>query len=122
MSERVKRNHRSLKAWQKAIELVERVYGETRKFPKEELFGLTSPMRRAAVSVPANIAEGAARSGTKELVRFLSIAEASLSELDTHVEIANRLGYLKNDQLHDEIDALSALMMGLSASLKRKLQ
>jgi len=122
MSERVKRNHRSLKAWQKAIELVERVYGETRKFPKEELFGLTSPMRRAAVSVPANIAEGAARSGTKELVRFLSIAEASLSELDTHVEIANRLGYLKNDQLHDEIDALSALLMGLSASLKRKLQ
>jgi len=109
----VKRNHRSLKAWQKAIELVERVYGETRKFPKEELFGLTSPMRRAAVSVPANIAEGAARSGTKELVRFLSIAEASLSELDTHVEIANRLGYLKNDQLHDEIDALSALLMGL---------
>ncbi|HEV8261273.1 MAG TPA: four helix bundle protein [Burkholderiales bacterium] len=117
----MKRNHRSLKAWQKAIELVERVYGETREFPKEELFGLTSQMRRAAVSVPANIAEGAARSGTKELVRFLSIAEASLSELDTHVEIARRLGYLKND-LHAEIDAVAALLMGLSASLKRKLQ
>ena len=116
------RNHRSLKAWQKAIELVERIYGETREFPKEELFGLTSQMRRAAVSVPANIAEGAARSGTKELVRFLSIAEASLSELDTHVEIARRLGYLKNDQLHAEIDAVAALLMGLSASLKRKLQ
>src|SRR4026209_2063588 len=122
MSERVKRNHRSLKAWQKAIELVERVYGETRKFPKEELFGLTSPMRRAAVSVPANIAEGAARSGTKELVRFLSIAEASLSELDTHVEISRRLGYLKNDELQGEIDAVAALLMGLSAYVKRKLQ
>jgi four helix bundle protein len=118
----VKRNHRSLKAWQQAIELVEHIYAETREFPKEELFGLTSQMRRAAVSVPANIAEGAARSGTKELVRFLSIAEASLSELDTHVEIARRLGYLKNDQLHREIDAVAALLMGLSASLKRKLQ
>src|SRR6266446_5406155 len=75
-------------------------------------------MRCAAVSVPANIAEGAARSGTKELVRFLSIAEASLSELDTHVEIARRLGYLKNDQLHAEIDAVAALLMGLSASVK----
>jgi len=117
----VKRNHRSLKAWQKAIELVERVYAETREFPKEELFGLTSQMRRAAVSVPANIAEGAARSGTKELVRFLSIAEASLSELDTHVEIALRLGYLKNDLLHGEIDAVAGLLMGLNASVRRKL-
>jgi four helix bundle protein len=118
----VKRNHRSLKAWQKAIELVEHMYAATASFPREELFGLASQMRRAAVSVPANIAEGAARSGTKELVRFLSIAEASLSELDTHVEIARRLGYLKNDQLHREIDAVAALLMGLSASLKRKLQ
>ena len=115
------RNHRSLKAWQKAIELVERVYGETREFPKEELFGLTSQMRRAAVSVPANIAEGAARSGTKELLRFLGIAAASLSELDTHVEIAKRLGYLNDDALHREIDAVSALLMGLHASLKKKL-
>ena len=118
----MKRNHRSLKAWQKAIELVEHVYGETRGFPNEELFGLTSQMRRAAVSVPANIAEGAPRSGTKELVRFLSIAEASLSELDTHVEISRRLGYLKNDELQGEIDAVAALLMGLSASVKRKLQ
>ena len=118
----MKRNHRSLKVWQKAIELVEHVYGETRKFPNEELFGLTSQMRRAAVSVPANIAEGVARSGTKELVRFLSIAEASLSELDTHVEISHRLGYLKSDQLHGETDAVAALLMGLSASVKRKLQ
>ncbi len=117
----MKRNHRSLKAWQKAIELVERVYAETREFPKDELFGLTSQMRRAAVSVPANIAEGAARPGTKELLRFLGIAAASLSELDTHVEIARRLGYLKDDALHAEIDAVSALLMGLHASVKKKL-
>jgi four helix bundle protein len=117
----VKRNHRSLKAWQRAIELVERVYAETRAFPQEELFGLTSQMRRAAVSVPANIAEGAARSGSRELLRFLSIAEASLSELDTHVGIALRLGYLKNDQLLGEIDAVAGLLMGLSASVRKKL-
>jgi four helix bundle protein len=117
----VKRNHRSLKAWQQAIELVEHIYAETREFPKEELFGLTAQMRRAAVSVPANIAEGAARSGTKELVRFLSIAAASLSELDTHVEIAHRLGYLKDDSLIEEIDTVSALLMELSASVRKKL-
>jgi four helix bundle protein len=118
----VKRNHRSLKAWQKAIELVEHVYAETRHFPKEELFGLTSQMRRAAVSVPANIAEGAARSGTRELARYLSIAAASLSELDTHVEIAIRLGFLKDNHLISEIDAVAGLLMGLNASIKRKLE
>ena len=117
----MKRNHRSLKAWQKAVDLVEHVYADTRTFPKEELFGLTAQMRRAAVSVPANIAEGAARSGSRELVRFLSIAEASLSELDTHVEIAIRLGYLKSDQLVQEIDAVAGLLLGLSASVRKKL-
>ena len=117
----MKRNHRSLKAWQQAIDLVEHVYAETAKFPRDELFALTSQMRRAAVSVPANIAEGAARSGTKELVRFLSIASASLSELDTHVEIARRLGYLKGNILVEEIDTVSALLMGLSASVRKKM-
>lgn len=118
----MKRNHRSLKAWQQAVELVERIYAVSRTFPKEELFGLTSQMRRAAVSIPANIAEGSARSGTRELVRYLSIAGASLSELDTHVEIARRLGYLKDDTLNERMDAVAALLMGLSAALKRKLQ
>jgi len=74
------------------IDLVQQVYVSTRTFPNEEVFGLTAQMRRAAVSVPANIAEGFARAGTKELLRFLTIAAASSSELDTHVEIARRLG------------------------------
>src|SRR5262245_10773625 len=108
-------------AWQQAIELVELVYKATRNFPKEELFGLTSQMRRSAVSVPANIAEGSARSGTRELMRFLSIAGGSLSELDTHVEIAQRLGYIKGDSIVGKIDSVSALLMGLSASLKKKI-
>jgi four helix bundle protein len=116
----VKRNHRTLKAWQQSIALVEHIYESTKSFPKDETFGLTSQMRRAAVSVPANIAEGFARAGTKELVQYLYIAAASLSELDTHVEIATRLGYLKDSTLVQEIDDVSGLIMGLQSSIKRR--
>ena len=118
----MKRNHRSLKAWQLGIDLVERVYSTTATFPRAEIFGLAAQMRRAAVSVPSNIAEGFARTGTRELVRFLGIAAASLSELDTHVEIARRLGYLKDTLLADRIDEVAAVLMGLDASLKRRLK
>jgi four helix bundle protein len=90
----VKRNHRSLRAWQQAVELVGSIYRLTGAFPDTERYGLTSQMQRAAVSVPANIAEGAARAGTKELLRFLSFATGSLSELDTLVEVAVNLGYI----------------------------
>jgi four helix bundle protein len=118
----VNRKHRSLKAWQEAMKLVEQVYAKTRAFPKEELFGLTAQMRRAAVSVPANIAEGAARAGTKELLRFVSIAAGSLSELDTHIEIARRLEYLKDEHLDGQVDAVAGLLLGLDASLRKKLK
>jgi len=77
-------------------------------------------MRRSAISVPANIAEGSARTGTKELLQFLSIAAASLSELDTHVEISIRLGYLKENGLMQEIDDVAGLLMGLIASIRRR--
>ena len=116
----MRRGHRGLKVWQEAIALVENVYAVTRSFPKEEMFGLTAQMRRAAVSVPANIAEGAARTGPKELARFVSIAVGSLSELDTHVEIARRLGYLAENRLADRIDALGGLLMGLERAVKAK--
>ena len=117
----LKRNHRDLLAWQQAVELVLVVYGSTKNFPKSELYGLTSQMRRAAVSVPANIAEGAARSGTPELLRFVSIAQGSLSELDTHVEVAHRLGFLENRQPIDEkIARVFQLLIGLAAALKDK--
>src|SRR4051794_29511304 len=91
----------------------------TRSFPREEIFGLVS-QRRSAVSVPANIAEGSARSGTKDLLRFLSFAAASLSELDTHIEIAFRLGYVNDDALAREADDVGGLFMGLIASIKRR--
>ena len=117
----MQRSHRNLKAWQEAVILVEVVYRVTRTFPKEEIFGLVSQMRRAATSVPANIAEGAARNGTKELLRFLGIASGSLSELDTRVEIATRLDLMQGSaSVRQQIDKVSTLVLALAKSLKAK--
>ena len=88
------RPHQKLDAWQEAIRLVKMTYLITQSFPKEELYGLTAQMRRAAVSIPSNLAEGAARSSKKELAQFISISKGSLSELETQMIIASELGYL----------------------------
>lgn len=118
----MKRSHRDLKAWQQAMELVTVIYSATSKFPQHEQFGLTSQLRRAAVSVPANISEGFARNGSKELLHFLSIASGSLSELDTLVELAHKLGYLEQrEEMQRQVDDVSGLVMGLAASIRRKL-
>ena len=117
----MKRGHRNLKAWQQAMEMVTAIYTATSTFPSQEKFGLASQMQRAAVSVPSNIAEGFARNGTKELLHFLSISAGSLSELDTLIELAARLGYLNNaKELNGKVDEVSGLLMGLSASIKRR--
>jgi four helix bundle protein len=103
------------------MDLVVSIYAVTSLFPTQEKFGLTSQMQRAAVSVPANIAEGFARNGSKELLYFLGIAAGSLSELDTLIELAARLGYLKNsEELSVKADEVAGLLMGLSASIKRR--
>jgi four helix bundle protein len=86
--------YRQLIAWQKAIDLVEAVYRLTSSWPREELFGLTSQIRRAAASVPANIAEGRGRTSSKEYAHHLSIAYGSLCEIETYLTIASRLGYI----------------------------
>ena len=83
--------HKSLDVWKKAVDLVQQIYDLTRNFPKNEDYSLTSQMRRAAISVPSNIAEGAARQTKKEFMQFLHMAQGSLSELDTQIEIAKRL-------------------------------
>lgn len=88
------RNYRELIAWQKAIDLVESVYRATRTWPREELYGLTNQVRRAVISVPANIAEGQGRSSVKEFMQFVSIANGSLHEVETHLLISHRLGYI----------------------------
>ncbi len=118
----MKRNHRELKVWLEAMSLVELVYRQTASFPASEQFGLTAHMRRSAVSVPSNIAEGFARTGTKELLHFLSLSAGSLSELDTQVELCVRLGYLKSaTEIDAQIDRVSGLLIGLVASLKRRV-
>lgn len=101
--------------------MVEDVYRLTSSFPRDEIYGLNSQIRRAAVSVPANIAEGAARKGTKELLYFLNVATGSVSELDTHIEIATRLGYVSNtDEIKHRMDTVAALLLAMIESLRRK--
>ncbi len=115
-------SHKDLDVWKKSIDLVDAVYKATKAFPDEELYGLTNQMKRSAVSVPSNIAEGAARSSEKEFVQFLYIALGSISELETQLIIANRLGYL-NDRgdLLKEIETIHKMLLGLIKYLKTKL-
>ena len=104
------------------MELVVSVYSVTATFPQHEQYGLVSQLRRAAVSVPANIAEGAARNGSKEFLHFLGIASGSLSELDTLIDLARKLGYVENtEELNAKVDDVSGLVMGLASSIRRKL-
>ena len=116
----VMRNHKDLIVWQKSMALVRRLYEVTRAFPQEELFGLTSQMRRAAVSIPSNIAEGYGRIYDKERINFLSIALGSASELETQLIISNDLGFMNEadsaglSSLNNEVILmLSSLIKGL---------
>jgi len=93
------KSYKDLIVWQKAMTLVVLVYRVTRAFPREEIYGLTSQLRRAAVSIPSNIAEGQARQSTAEFRNFLSIARGSLAEVETQLLIAKRLNYLEAEQL-----------------------
>jgi four helix bundle protein len=92
------RSYRDLVAWQKAMDLVQEVYAATREWPRREAFGLTSQVRRAAVSVPSNIAEGYGRQSSREFLNYLSIAYGSLMELETQLLIGFRLGYGGHDR------------------------
>ena len=118
------RPHSNLEAWKEAIELVVRVYKVTESFPKDERFGLTSQLRRAAVSIPANIAEGAARRSEKEFLYFLSIAQGSASELETELIIGRRLDYLNEHsfgELSVKLILIGRLITGLSQHLKKRI-
>ena len=111
-------SYRDLLVWRKGIDLVKLVSQETRvqRFPPEEKFGLVSQMRRAAVSVPSNVAEGQARGGTKEFIQFLYIGKGSLAELDTQLTISNELGFLTSqayEALFQKIDELQRMMYSL---------
>jgi four helix bundle protein len=97
------------------MDLVEKVYRLTQKFPAHEAYGLTNQLRRAAVSIPSNIAEGHARQHTKEYLNFLSVTQGSLAELQTQIEIAGRLGYVASSVVTEVIDASVSLSKQLYA-------
>jgi len=110
-----------LVAWQKAMDLTETVYRETATFPRAEIYGLTSQMRRASVSIPSNIAEGQARNTRGEFVQFLGHAAGSLAELETQATLARRLSFLSPDsyeRISRQIDEVGRLLNGLKRSLR----
>ncbi len=114
--------HKRLDVWNKAIDLIVDIYKLSETFPRTEVYGLTSQMRRAAVSVASNIAEGAGRQTKKEFINFLHVAQGSLSELDTQLVIATRLEYVPTDiykEIESKIEAISKMLTGLIKSLKR---
>ena len=117
-------NYRDLEVWQKAMTLAEECYRVTKMFPKEELFGMTSQIRRAAASIPANIAEGQGRQHTKEFLNFLSVARGSLKEIETHLILSQRVGLMTAQQLEPLLkltDDISRMMSGLRKTLEKRL-
>ena len=119
------RRFRSIKAWQRADDLVADVYRVTPMFPKAEQYGLTSQMRRAAVSVAANIVEGSSRRSHREYLQFLSIAKGSLSELSYYIHLSGRLGYLPTPEVHrldDEAEETARTLYGLMQSVAKETE
>jgi four helix bundle protein len=115
------KHYRELLVWQKSMELAEFCYQVTRSFPREELFGLVSQVRRAAVSVPANIAEGQARGPGKEFAHFLRVARGSLAELETHLLLCRRVGLLSEEHQEAALalaDEIGRLLRGLQKSIR----
>ena len=112
---------RDLRVWQLGMDLVEQVYLVTRAFPRHELYGLASQMQRAAVSVPSNIAEGQARTSTKEFIHFLSVARGSCAELETQLIVARELDYLtqsKTVELVGQVNEIQRMLNGLMNALR----
>ena len=114
------KNYKGLIVWQRSMELVLEIYKITRSFPPEELYSLTAQMKRAAVSIPSNIAEGQGRITSKEFIRFLSMARGSLWELSTQIELCERLHYLDKNQtatIHSMITEIAKMLNALSNSI-----
>ncbi len=114
------RPHHKLDVWKKSIDFVTKIYKLTSNFPEAEKFGLISQLRRASVSIPSNVAEGAARGSQKEFRNFLSIAQGSAAEVETQLIISNKLEYLSNDNFNEvltQLDDISKMLIGLRKSL-----
>ena len=117
-------DYRDLEVWKRSIELAGKMQRISSGFPREELFGLTSQIRRAAVSIPANIAEGSERNGTKEYIQFLGVARGSAAELETLIVLAEEFGYLTRELAKPPLEDLLTIrkmLSGLMRSLRSKL-
>ncbi|MDY3068429.1 MAG: four helix bundle protein [Parabacteroides sp.] len=114
------RNHKNLIVWQKSIKLVKRLYEVTNTFPKDEIYGITSQMRRSAVSIPSNIAEGFARSHDKELLHFLYISLGSASELETQLIICREINYLSAELFKEMMEMNSEVIRMLSSLIGKR--
>lgn len=115
-------SHRDLRVWQAGMEIATDCYALAKRLPRDELFGLTAQLRKAAASVPANIAEGHGRYTLKESIRFLNIANGSAVEVDTHLELARRIGYLDAsavEPIQAKINTLGAMITAFKAALRR---
>jgi len=116
------KTHKDLDIWKKGIDLVTDIYKITGKFPKEEIYGLTSQMRRSAISYPSNIAEGAAKNSKSDYIRFIYISLGSLSELETQVIISKNLGFVPDvNDLLKEIEILRKMTLNFIKYLKNKV-
>jgi len=115
------KSYRDLEVWRLGLDLVETIYRCTTEFPKSEIYGLAAQMRRAAVSVPSNIAEGQARTSSREFLHFLSFAIGSLAELATQIELASRLGYMEAEAALTQSELLGKKLHCLRTSIRDRL-
>ena len=117
------RSYRDLWVWKEGMELAEMCYGVTRTFPREEVFGMTSQVRRAAAAIPANIAEGHGRENSGEFVQFLRIAQGSLKELETHLILASRVGLARNEDtapILEQCETIGKMLRALIRSIQKR--
>ena len=117
------KSYKDLEVWRKAMDMVVMCYQATKSFPRSELYGLASQLQRAAVSIPANIAEGRERKHSKEFLQHLSIAYSSLAELETHIQIAQRLNYISFDEtgnLLEKTAEIGRMINGLRKSIEKR--
>ncbi len=113
--------YKDMEVWKQSMELCFKIYSMTDNFPKNEIFGLTSQMRRCAISIPSNIAEGSNRYSDKETLRFIYIAQGSLAELETQILISQRLGYINDlNEINEQVSKISALLTGLRKYFEKK--
>ena len=120
MDRKTLRPHNDLDVWKKAMDLTAQVYSLTARFPKGELYGLTSQIRRSAVSIPSNIEEGAAKQSSKEFIDFPHIASGSVAELETQLLLATSMGFISRDNLLPQTQEIRTMLLGLVRFPKKK--